>query len=172
MYNANIREQIRSAQYTINDLEIRPFDSIILPNDLILFANRDDKKLTLCDDNFRIIKTIDKIENRGFYPEAVAVALDGPKRIYFTNRDSHEVIMTDLNLNKIKSFGSIGLSNCQFNDPCGICYIEGFVYVCDSKNERIQVLNSDLEYCKSVSLDYEPWLIKGSNNVVCIPIIK
>jgi hypothetical protein len=168
MYNANIRDQIRSAQYIINDLEIRPFDSIILPNDLILFANRDDKKLTLCDENFRIIKTIDKIENRGFYPEAVAVAIDSPKRIYFTNRDSHEVIMTDLNVNKIKSFGSIGQLNDQFNDPCGIAYIEGLVYVCDSKNERIQILHSGLEFCKSVPLDYEPWLIKGSSNVVCI----
>ena len=167
MYNENIREKIRNADYTINDLEIRPFDSIVLPNDLILFANRDDKKLTLCDENFKVIKTIDKIDNRGFYPEAVA--LNGKNnRIYFTNRDSHEVIMTDLNVCKIKSFGSIGSIERQFNDPCGICYIDGFVYVCDSKNERIQILNEELEYCKSVPLDYEPWLIKGSNNLICI----
>jgi hypothetical protein len=160
------REKLRNSSYKEIDLETRPFDCIVLPNNSILFSNRDDKKLTLCDENFKCIKTVDKFDEKSFYPEAVA--FDGQNRIYITNRDSHDVILTDLNLNKIKSFGSIGNGRDQFDDPCGICYINGLVYICDTKNERVKILNASLEYHDSVGLEFEPWLIKGSSNLVCI----
>ena len=162
----SLNEKLREGQFSIIDLEIRPFDSIVLPNDLILFANRDDKTLSLCNNNFKVIKKIDKIDDKPFYPESIA--FNGQNKIYFTNRNSHEVIMTDLSLNKIKSVGSIGSLNNQFNDPCGICFVNQTLYICDSKNKRIQVLSGELEHKRSISLDYEPWLIKGSNNLICI----
>ena len=38
------------------------------------------------------------------------------------------------------SFGQKGSNDGDFNEPCGVCTDkDGFVYVCDYNNHRIQV---------------------------------
>lgn len=43
------------------------------------------------------------------------ITTDNKERIYITDYDGHCVIMTDFQLNKIKSFGCKGDGNLQFN---------------------------------------------------------
>jgi len=46
-------------------------------------------------------------------------------------------------LNIIKSYGEEGPQNGKFNNPTGIAYDEGFVYVADTGNKRVQKFKDD-----------------------------
>jgi hypothetical protein len=119
----------------------------------------------MLNSDLKIIKTIDKINNESFTPRYITT--DGRNKIFFTALKSR-IIKTDLDFKFIKQFGSKGTGNENLDKPCGICYFEEFIYVCDYNNQRIQKLNENLVYQESYRINYKPWEIEVKNSVACI----
>jgi hypothetical protein len=124
------------------------------------------QNLTLHDENLNIIKTIEKINGEDISP--FGIAMNDNYQLYISNFNQHKIFKTDLNFNKIKSFGSVGNNNNQFRNPYDICYKNSHLYVCDYGNKRIQILTENLEFEKSFSVNYAPWVVKASNSLLCV----
>ena len=90
------------------------------------------------------------------------------REVYLLNRNNDRIIVTDFELNFIKYFGSRGDRNNQFDDLFGICFKNGYLYVSDNGNMRIQIFNQDLEFIKSVKLEYEPREVQISNSMLAV----
>ncbi len=69
----------------------------------------------------------------------------------------------DLNLNILKTFGSKGTNNSQFQFPISLCCRDEYLYVCDSENKRIQKFDLDFRYIDTLKLNFRPYSIKISN---------
>ena len=71
---------------------------------------------------------IDKINGEVFIP--YGIILDENKmRLYISERKNHQILMTDIAFNRVKSVGSLGNTNNQFNDPCGLCFGNNNKYI-------------------------------------------
>lgn len=136
----------------------------VLPNENFLCCSVNDS-LKLFDKNFKFLK---EIKNIAKY--AIFATTNNNDKIYIPNRDGykHGIVMTDLNLNKIKAVGTYGNQSEQFNTPFGLSYYNGFLYVCDHNNKRIQKLTSQLNFVQYYPLNYDPWQIKVFNNTACV----
>ena len=88
--------------------------------------------------------------------------------IYITDRDKHCLHLMDLNLNIIRSFGSIGSGNQNFKYPLSICIENNLLYVTDCKNKRIQVFNNNFEFIDGIKLTGNPFSIKFSDKTIGI----
>ena len=58
------------------DLKIGISDIIVLPNNQLLCSNPDNKFLTLYDENLKLIRVIDKINEEAFKPQGIAINED------------------------------------------------------------------------------------------------
>ena len=76
--------------------------------------------------------------------------------------------MTDLDFNFIKSVGSKGSGNCQFDGPYDFCFSNSKFYICDFFNQRIQVYSKDFNFVTSFKVEYYPRKIKSTNSTICI----
>ena len=63
------------------------------------------------------------------------------------------IIWFDLNLNQLKQFGLFGTGNNQLYWPLGLCCHGDYLYICDERNDRIQILTLDFEYSNTIKLD-------------------
>ena len=74
------------------------------------------------------------------------IAVDESENVYLTG--DHKVQKYDAEGKLVASFGwtEPGSAWYQCDDPNGLCCYMEHVYVCDSRNRRIQVLSSDLEH--------------------------
>lgn len=157
---------------TINESDVQiiddknPSDICLLPNGKIICANRDSSCLTVYDDNLNLYMTIDNIDNQPISPTGVTT--DCIQRIYFTDQYSNSVIMTDLDFNLIKKYHSQDNDQNKLERPFGIQFHWNYVYVCDTDNERIQILTAELEFLKLVKFDYRPWKIRISNGIALV----
>jgi hypothetical protein len=157
---------LKNSEYKKIDLSARPLDLIVLPNNLLLSADYLEKSFSFYDENFNLVKRVNKIGNKKIEPYSITT--NNKNYIYTADLVDHQIIMMDFELNEIKSFGSKGSSNSQFDVPCGIVYINDHLYVCDYNNKRIQVLSADLEFVRSIMLCYNPWLISASDKTLCV----
>ena len=87
---------------------------------------------------------------------------------YITDCLNHRILITDFQLNFIKSVGSKGTENNQLDQPFDLCQLNNYLYVCDANNRRIQVLNNDLEFVKSFAVDSQPYQIKSLNSMLAV----
>ena len=78
------------------------------------------------------------------------IAVDDSENVYITG--DHKVQKYNADGHLVASFGwyEPGDSKYQLNDPNGLTYYGESVYVCDSNNQRIQVLSADLQYQGSI----------------------
>lgn len=113
-----------------------------------------------------LIKTIDEIDDDSIKPTGITT--NGSSRIYLTDQSSHSVIMTDIEFNKIKSYGSFGEDDTQFNRPFGVFHARNNVFVCDTDNKRLQILTADLDFIKSIKVEYHPWKIRIADKIACV----
>ena len=76
-------------------------------------------------------------------------ALIEKDHLYYTDRNSHRLVKTDLNGTPIFSTGTQGDKEGQFDFPNGIRLSKDKeIYVCDSDNHRIQVFDQDLKFLR------------------------
>lgn len=163
--NEILKDKFENSSPQTISLSINPSDLCVMPSfELLIIDNK--KSLNVYDEEFNLKRVIDKINDQSFYP--IRLATNNKDRFYISDSTNYEVIALDFNFNKIKSFGSKGAANDQFDFPNGISYSNECVYVCDLDNKRIQKLSKDLIFLETIQLDYKPWLIKSSDTLACI----
>ena len=148
----------------IIQVNVEPHFLCSLPNGNLLSCNFE--SLSLYDKSFQMIKTITKIDTQSIF--CFYATTDNDNRIIISNSEENQVIVTDLDLNKIKCLGSYGKAVDQFDYPRGLAYYKSFIYICDYGNKRLQKINKSLEFDKSIELDYCPVQIKIANDNACV----
>ena len=75
--------------------------------------------------------------------------------LFYTDLIQHRVVKADLNGTTISSIGTLGDQQGQFNFPNGIRLSkDGEIFVCDSRNERIQVFDRDLKLLRVIRANF------------------
>lgn len=70
-------------------------------------------------------------------------------QIIISQEGLHSITLFGKRCRKILSFGSRGDGEAQFNHPSGVTVDkQGFIYVCDSKNNRVQKFDGDGNFVK------------------------
>ena len=146
-------------------MDVKPRDVCILPNNFLLVTSSESRNLTIYDQSFKLVKTINQIDDQYLTPLS---AITNGKNSIFITQETCEIIKTDLDFKLIKIFGGYGQDKDQFAIPIKIVYNESSIYVCDSHNFRIQELNEDFEPQYSYILNFKPWKMKIIKNVACI----
>ncbi len=150
----------------IYDLDCDPID-LLINDDKIIISHWNDKCLTIFDNDFNFIKRVDRIAEEEFKPSAIFANFE-KKQFYICDNLNHTILMTDLDFNFVKSVGSEGSENCQFNGPYEICFSSSKFYICDYYNKRIQVYSKDFDFETSFEVEYKPWKIKSTNSTICV----
>ena len=139
-----------------------------MPNKTLVCVNSTPWNLTLYDENFNNIRTIDRISGREIKP--VSLTTNDKNVIFIACID--EIIATDLEFNEIFKCGSTGSDIEQFKYPSSIAFKEDYLYVCDRNNKRLQKLfsseSSEITFIENYILRYKPDQIKVSNAVACV----
>ena len=165
----------------------RPFGVVIAKNEEIVVAEYSAHRITILSKEGKKVKsfgTEGTKEGQFTYPRGVAISQDG--RILVT--DNHRLQKLTFEGHCVKSVGSGEKGNgpLQFNTSRGITVhpTTGQIFVADTCNHRIQVLNSDLTYSHSfgkegsspeqfnypceVTFDNEGYLYVADTNNHCI----
>ena len=160
---------LKKDEFDIFELKSRPQEILVLNNNNLIVAGwEDDFFMTLYDQDFKVIKTTNEINGSLIQPTGLAVNTL-TDQLFISNIDEHQIIITDFEFNKLKTFGSRGSNNEQFSFPAGLCFLRNSdLFVCDDGNKRIQVFNKELEFIKTIPLDYHPRRIKVSNTTVFV----
>ena len=164
-----INDRILNIDYKQINLVDRPLDMVVLPHKKVIIAtNYIEKGFSFLDENFKLIKTVNKIEDEMVEP--YGIALNNDVGIFVSDHFKHRIILTDFEMNLIQSFGSRGSSSInQFDCPCGISFKNKRLYVSDYNNKRIQVINSDLSHIiETLTLDYSPWLVIATDRTLAV----
>ena len=159
-------EKFINTKHQIINLDTEPKDFCTLSNDKLLVASRSSKNLKIYDSNFKLIKTIEKINCQSFTP--FSIATNNRNSIYMTEEMQDKIIQCDMDFNFIKAFGTRGSENDQLHAPLDIIFNKNAIFVCDSNNKRIQKLSEDLLFKESYPLNFKPWKIRIIKNSVCI----
>lgn len=82
-------------------------------------------------------------------PTSIAIYRD--KIFVLDSVESRIKVFGKPNMNQVGEFGKLGKEKGQFDHPEGIAVDEnGFIYVGDSGNARIQVFNRKLEFVRTI----------------------
>ena len=82
------------------------------------------------------------------------------KNILFSERKSNCIFKMDFNLNIIQKFGG----DDKLKRPCSLCCEEKLLFICDYGNDRIQILNLDLEFIDTIKLSFHPFSLQIFGN--------
>ena len=76
-------------------------------------------------------------------------------KVFVTQWSGHYINMYELEGKLIKSVGSEGNIEAQFNYPCGLDVSDrnNNIFVCDCGNDRIQILTEELKYHSMLGID-------------------
>lgn len=152
-----IKEILKSNPTKIVDVTYQPYCICYLPNSNIACCDSYNH-IRLFDENLNQIKDINNIGIGFFF-----LTTNNKDRIYISDRSGNEIILTDLDFNKIKT-----TNKNELNNPWEISYYDCYLYVCNSGNYRINKLNENLDFINSYSLDYYPEQIAINSNVACV----
>jgi hypothetical protein len=137
-------------------------DICLLPNGYFCFVSA--SALRIYDQTFNLYSTV--INDNDIEPKGIA--FNNRNELYISDSKHNCIYMMDFKLNSIKTFGTVGEGNDQFNRPFGLYCKEDLLYVCDHSNKRIQILSLDLEYVDTIKLYYWPSSIKISDSTIGI----
>ncbi len=161
-----VAELLKNGEKHLYELDSKPYE-ICLKEDQIIISDRDDYCLKIYDKDFNFIKRVDEINGEEFNPLGI-LANFNEKIFYICDSLNDRILITDFDFNFIKSVGSKGSQNCQFNGPYDICFSSSKFYICDCHNKRIQVYSKDFDFVTSFKVDYNPWKIKSTNSTLCV----
>ncbi len=114
----------------------------------------------------KLIRKIDIISGESI--QSLGIAVDEDDHLYISDTIKNQILKTDFEFKKISSVGNKGCGDNDFDFPCGICYKNKNLYICDNRNKRLKVYNKDLEFIKLLKLDYIPWVTKAFNSLILI----
>ena len=144
---------------------IKPLDLCVLNSKKLLISDYLTKVLAIVDENFSLIKQINKINDNPFKPSALANSND---KIYVANDENMKIYIFDHDLKLIDSVDTS--DDGKPYRPYGICYSNDIIYVCDVTNNKIQTYTKELKLIKSFQLDSKPWYIKVIDNIACMRV--
>ena len=157
-----MKENLNYSDYEIMFLNEQPIDTCQL-TDAFICTNSD--SLTMFSyssiSNENVLGPLRKIQIHGAYGCAVN---EKENEIYISDKVSNYVYKMDANLKQIGKYGSTGNGQYELNSPHGISFNYGFLFICDYKNKRVQILDSNLQFSHSLPLDFSPISIALSNN--------
>ncbi len=102
-----INEILKSTKHKIVNLSAQSYDICTLSNGYLISANYGHKNLTIYDENFSLILTVDKIDRENV--QSLFLATNNIDRVYINDYISHKIIVTDYDFNMIKSIGSLNI---------------------------------------------------------------
>ena len=124
-----------------------PYGVVITKNEEIVVAENGALCITILNKEGKKVKSFGT--GQFTYPRGVAISHDG----YILVTDSHRLQKLTFEGDCVKSVGSSKKGNgpLQFNIPIGITVhpTTGQIFIADTSNHRIQVLNKDLTYSHS-----------------------
>lgn len=162
--NEVFESRLKEKSFKVVEIDVKPCEISVLPNEHLISVNYDQKSLTLYDKDLNLVKTIDKINNQPL--DSAYITTDGDNKIYITNFKAKSIIVTDLNFNQLKYL------NTSYK-PYGICWNNnGYLYVCGYDTRCIHKLNTELECIQSFKLTFEPWKIKILDSTVAIDCLS
>ena len=130
----------------------RPFGVAITKNEEIIVAECNANRITILNKEGKKVKSFGiegTKEGQFTYPRGVAISHDG----HILVTDEHQLQKLTFEGDCVKSVGSSETGNgpLQFQYPKGITVhpTTGQIFIADSNNHRIQVLNKDLTYSHS-----------------------
>ena len=130
----------------------RPFGVVITKNEEIVVAEKDSHCITILNKEGKKVKSFGtKGTKEGQFTNPCGVAISHDGHILVT--DNHRLQKLTFEGDCVKSVGSSekGNGRLQFSIPTGITVhpTTGQIFIADSINHRIQVLNNDLTYSHS-----------------------
>lgn len=153
-----IEKTISQKNKKIVRLDVYPTDICVLPNGQLLVASIYTTNFTIYDEDFKLIRIVNEIDNRKFTP--YGVVCDNISKIYFNDGDSSSIIMTDLEFNKIKSYRALY--------PDAICFETNYIYAF-KQHRDVMKLSAELELLKTIKINnYKSWMAKIVNDTLCI----
>ena len=130
----------------------RPYGVVITKNEDIVVSERDSHCITILNKEGKKVKsfgTYGTRESQFTFPRGVAISRDG----HILVTDDHRLQKLTFEGDCVKSVGSSENGNgpLQFCTPIGITVhpTTGQIFIADTFNDRIQVLNKDLTYTHS-----------------------
>jgi len=132
----------------------------------IIVADRDNHRVQIFgpDGSF-----INRTEGDLNGPEGVAVGRDN--RILVADKGNHEIVIFSKEGQRLRSFGTNGNGNGQFDSPIGVATtMDGRIVVCDRNNGRVQIFNADGEFeslfsCHTDgSVRYSPYYVAATRD--------
>ena len=103
------------------------------------------KKVTVFDKDGNRIQTIECERLKG----ATGVAVDEDDGIYIADGSSCSVFKFSKEGKLMKVVGQRGIQRGEFNTPTSVKIINDKLYICDRDNDRVQILNRDMQYVNS-----------------------
>ena len=105
----------------------------------------DGKKVVVFAKDGNRIQTIECERMRG----AAGVAVDDDDSIYVTDGSSESVFKFSKEGKLVKVVGQKGAQPGEFSTPISVKIINDKLYICDHHNNRVQILNRDMQYVNS-----------------------
>ena len=156
-----VKEKLKSATYEVIQFEGIQ-DVCTLPENRFLSSRKG--ALTIYDENFVALKKVEKIDDKKI--DCYGVVLNKNNIIYASDYKNSCVYMMDLDLVKLKTFGSKGNDKTKLDGPIGVACTDELLYVSDCANRRIQIFNFDLAYVGTIMLNFCPQTIRISNSTL------
>ena len=153
-----IKKSIQKSDFETISIGVSPKEMCRLSNGYFISSNFG--SATIFDENFNQLK---KVNIPG---SAYGCAVHDEKGIYITDFHKSCIYLMDHQLNMIKTFDTKCSSMNQLEYPSSICFQDEHFYVSDQKNNRIQILTSDLKYHDTIRLNFEPSSIAVSRATI------
>lgn len=163
--NEEIFNRIKQGTKNIIDIDASITDFCTLQNNVLAAVDCSQRSIILFDGEFKQIKKIDNIDNKEISP--LFITTNNSSRLYISEYLNSRVLVTDLNLNKIRHFDG-KIDNIQLNNPFGICFHKNIVYLCDLLNSRIVKFTQDLDVICAHKIEIKPQQIKIVNKTACV----
>lgn len=132
----------------------------------IYITDRDNDRVQIFTCNGDYISMISEKMNE---PRGTCISQD---KVYVSQINGHCINVYELEGRLIASVGSQGNREMQFNRPHCIdaCHLTGNIYVCDSSNNRIQVITGELKFhcLLGIGLFYNPLDVKVTRDRVLV----
>ena len=137
--------------HTITELK-HPWGVAVSDDGHVIVTEWDGRCVTILDNEGKKVKSLGGKGGSGNVefssPRGVAIT---PDNFILVSDDKHKIQKISMDGDRVASVGEKGSGRQQFNCPDGIAIspITGQVYIADTVNHRIQVLNPDLTFSRS-----------------------
>ena len=111
------------------------------------------------DDSERILFKFGDSDGDGKMIRPTGLVIIGDKILisngHFLSKQNHTILVYQLNGCFLSKFGKYGKDKLEFNDPRGLACNEsnGDIYICDSGNNRIQILSKEFQFKSQFGAD-------------------